>query len=440
MSTEIIGPDRIDKPVSTLAIVPKSGTITRVGRQAYTIMMMLAREQTMEDEKSGLFTAPLNSVIRGFSGSMGTFEDLKRHLRSMVTHVVEWQSPSPGETEEWGACGLLSQVSTTKKNGEIWLSWAYPPALRQEMMSPVRYAQIRRTTIAQFRTHAGLALYEICARYKDNPSHKTSKQHWHWWLPVLTGKPAPKEIKTQFRFFNRDTLKPAVEEVNEVSELNIRVIEIKVGRTIESIQFEVQLKPEISAKSAKALDLSKVARAHQLGIDPEIAEDLYIRHGELAFSKAVDRLEARLAMPGQPVLSRHAYLKSLLVAKVVDTPKPYQAAEPDAAEAVKPVVNPVHEKQANFQERESERVKVIRSEIEALDQASLEHLLGRLKQQFVEREMSAPVMKRLEEGKWQSALIMGELIRFYWKQTRGTDWTSIEELPVVERVEQAGLF
>ena len=115
MSTKIIGPDRVDKPVSTLAIVPKTGSITRVGRQAYTIMMMLAREQCVEDEKTGMFTAPLNSVIRGFSGSMGTFEDLKRHLRSMVTHVVEWQSPSPGETEEWGACGLLSQVSTVKK-------------------------------------------------------------------------------------------------------------------------------------------------------------------------------------------------------------------------------------------------------------------------------------------------------------------------------------
>jgi hypothetical protein len=257
----------------------------------------------------------------------------------------------------------------------------------------------------------------------------------------LSGKPAPKEIKTQFRFFNRDTIKPAVEEVNEVSELIVRAIEIKVGRTIEFIQFEVQIKPEMSAKSVKALDLSKVSRAHQLGIDPEIAEDLYLRFGELAFARAIERLEARLAMAGgPPVLSRHAYLKSLLVGKVLDTPKPYQAPEKETAEAAPPVVNPVFEKQASFQERESERVKAVRSEIEALDQASLEHLLERLKQQFVEREMSAPVMKRLEEGKWQSALIMGELIRFYWKLTRGTDWTAAEELPVVERIEQAGLF
>ena len=204
----------------------------------------------------------------------------------MVTHVVEWQSPSPGETEEWGACGLLAQVNIKKNNGENWLYWAYPPVLRQEILSPVRYAQIQRSTIAQFRSHAGLALYEICARYKNNPSRVTSKQHWKWWLPVLTGKPAPNEIKTEYRFFNRDTIKPAIDEVNEVSELIVSAHEFKVGRSIEFIQFEVRLKKEETVKKI-AVDLTKVARAIQLGIDSEIAEDHFIRHGELAFAKAI---------------------------------------------------------------------------------------------------------------------------------------------------------
>ena len=120
-STEILGPDRIDKPVSTLAMVPKTGAITRVGRQAYTLMMFVAREQGAEDENTGLFGAPLNSVIRGYDGSTGSVKELKKHLLSMVTHVVVWQSPSPAETEEWGACGLLSQVNLKKKNGENWI-------------------------------------------------------------------------------------------------------------------------------------------------------------------------------------------------------------------------------------------------------------------------------------------------------------------------------
>lgn len=434
MTIKTLGPDHINKPVSALAMVPKTGAITRIGRQAYTVMMLVARDQGAEDEKSRMFSAPLHSIIRGFDGSPGTIKELKKHLYSMVTHVVEWQSPSPGETEEWGACGLLAQAVLKKRGGETWLHWAYPPALREEMLSPHRFAQIRRSTIAQFRSHAGLALYEICARYKHNPSHLTSKQHWHWWLPVLTGKPVPKEIKTEFRFFNRDTIKPAIEEVNEVSELIVSVHEFKVGRSIQFLQFEVHLKPEASIKDSEPIDLSKVARAHALGIDTEVAEDLYIRYGELAFARAIERLEVRLATPGPPILSRHAYLKSLLSTQAADPPMAQRVTLPPAIAAQAAPVpvptmaesHPGERRHAKLQERESERIKSVRAEIEALDEPSLAALLGDLKAQFIAREMSRAVMQRLEDGKWQSALIMGELIRFYWKRTRGTDWSAPE--------------
>jgi hypothetical protein len=438
--TEVLGPDRIDKPVSALAMVPKTGTITRVGRQAYTLMMFVAREQGAEDQTTGLFGAPLNTVVRGYDGSTGSVKELKKHLLSMVTHVVEWQSPSPAETEEWGACGLLSQVNLKKKNGENWIYWAYPPALRQEMLYPLRYAQIRRSTIAQFRSHAGLALYEICARYKDNPSHLTSKQHWHWWLPVLTGKPVPDEIKTEFRFFNRDTIKPAIEEVNEVSELIVKVHEFKVGRTIEFLQFEVHLKQAPTAKDAKPIDLTKVARAIQLGIDAEIAEDLFIRHGELAFAKAIERLEARLSMPGAPILSRHAYLKTLLTGKAVDKPAPVEIEPAFAQVALPPKADPFQAAQEDLRKRESEKLSIVRGELLNLDQSAIDQLLAELRVDFVERGMSASVMKRLDDGKWQSALVMGELARFYWRKTRGTAWGSVDALPKAQRVEQVRLF
>jgi hypothetical protein len=438
---QIIGPDKFEKPVSALAMVPKTGAITRIGRQAYTVMMLMAREQGKEHADSGMFSAPLNTIIRGFDGTTGSSGELKRHLRSMITHVVEWQSPSPAESVEWGACALLSEVRLFKHKGESWLSWAYPPSLRMEMLNPQRYAQIRRSTIAQFRTHAGLALYEICARYKDNPSHVTSKQHWHWWLPVLTGKPTPEQIKTEFRFFNRDTVKPAVDEVNEVSELIVEVREIKVGRSVEFLQFEVRKKPETPTTEKGPINLLGVARACQLGIDPDIAEDLYLRHGEEVFLKAIERLEARLAMKGPTILSRHAYLKSLLLSRVPDESPQVQAALSAEELKIGIQVNEVQQRHERLQKSESERVALIRAEIEALNESSLTALLSGLKMHMESTGASQAVMQRLKDGKWQSALIMGALIRFYWRQSRGTEWSAPENnLPNAQRVEQGGLF
>lgn len=441
---QLVPRDTLEKSVSALAMIPKSNSITRVGRQAYTVMMLIAREQSRDKGDSEIFSTPLNSVVKGFDGAAGTVGELKRHLKSMVTHLVEWQSPSPAETIEWDACALLAHVKLHTKNGETWIDWSYAANLRQEMLSPQRYAQLRRSTIAQFRTHAGLALYEICARYKDNPSHTTSKQHWHWWLPVLTGKPVPMEIKTEFRFFNRDTIKPAVEEVNEVSELIVTAHEIKVGRSIEFVQFEVHKKTETQTVAPEALDLTEVVRAQKLGIDSDLAEDLFIRYGALLFAKALDRLASRLLMQGTPVFSKHAYLKALLsgrvIDKVQDTPTDAGSGGEEGYKPSVPYVNEALKRQDRFRENESERVKLVRAEIEALPEEELAALLAGLKVQFRLKAMSQSIMQRLEDGKWQSALVLGELIRFYWKQTRGTEWMAAEELPKVERIEQAGLF
>ena len=445
---QVIARDTLEKSVSALAMIPKTNSITRVGRQAYTVMMLIAREQSKETGEQGGFSSPLKTIVRGFEGADGTMSELKRHLRSMVTHLVEWQSPSPAETNDWEACALLAHVKLHSKNGETWIDWSYAANLRQEMLSPQRFAQLRRSTIAQFRSHAGLALYEICARYKDNPSGVTSKQHWHWWLPVLTGKPLPSEIKTQFRFFNRDTIKPAIEEVNEVSELNITAREIKVGRTIEFLQFEVKRKEEtVPAAAPAAVDISKLVRANSLGIDGDLAEDLFIRFGPLLFDAALDRLADRIQQHGPPVVSRHAYLRAILSRKT--TNQPFHGREKTRSLLVyegrddsdKPRLSEVHVQNERLKDQEAERFKTIRAEIEALSQDRLSELLESLKLHLKIKGASPSVIRRLEEGKWQSALVMGELLRFYWTQTRGTGWKSMNvTLPSVDRVEQAGLF
>ena len=416
--------NRIDKPVSTLAIVPKTGSITRIARQAYSVMMLYARDQGVEDAETGMFSLPLNQIIRGFDGSKGSSEEIKRHLKSMVSHVVEWQSPSPSETEEWGACGLLSQVNLKKRNGELWLSWAYPPVLRAEVLAPQRFAQLRRSTIAQFRSYAGLALYEVCCRYKDNPSHLTSKQHWTWWLPVLTGKPKPTEIKTQFRFFNRDTLKPALDEINEISELDVVVHEFRVGRSIEYLQFEVRQKPEAGRVRPKALELTKFARALSLGVDADIAEDLLLRHGESAFAQAVDRLELRVQNQSSDIKSRTAYLRTILT----------NLSQPEAVSPVlveervtlpsTPTVEVEHAglvAQRDEQKAGVERVRQAREELDAMSEAQLKELLAELKAQMVDQAMPQAAIKRLESGNWQSGLVLGKLISFYWRKSRGQD-------------------
>jgi hypothetical protein len=417
--------DKIRKPVSTLAIVPTSGAITRVARQAYTIMLMLAKEQGIEDSTTQMFCSPVNTIIKGFDGNIGTKVRLKADLKSMVSHVVEWQSPTEGETTEWGALPLLAEVRLKLLKGEHWVYWAYPPSLRQEMLDPQIFAKLNRSTISKFRSHAGLALYEICARYQDNPSHLTSKREWKWWVPVLTGKPLAEDSKIEFRFFNRDTIKPAVEEINEVSELIVEAKEIRVGKSIQYLQFHVRKKPTPQLERPEAIEGSALAKAEKLGIPDALAEDLWFRYGNDELLAALNKLSQRLSQIASPVRSKLAYLKAVLANRGLEE----ETAQIEASTAVQdnvpeaPRPNPAAVSQRLLQEAEQNRVAMVRGEIQAMSPEAREALMQDYKAFAIEVKKHPSIIKKIEQGEWQSGLVLGELMRFHWKKTRGTEWT-----------------
>ncbi|MDF2461905.1 MAG: hypothetical protein K0Q43_140 [Ramlibacter sp.] len=421
------------KPVSALAIVPKSSQITRVGRQAYNAMLVLAQGQ---GEGAEFFEAPLSRILTGFSAAKDTAREVKRHLRSMMTTLVEWQSPSPAETTPWKACVLLAEAHLDMVNGETWVRWAYPPTIRSELLNPQRYAQIKMQTVAQLRTHAAVALYEICARYRDNPSGVTSRQHWTWWLPVLTGAPAESR-KTEYRFFKRDYIRPAIDDINEISDLHIEVIEHKLGRSIDQIQFRVTKKPSTSSVAAgtpasEPMDVGQIVRAQALGIASGFAEDMHFRFGIAALRGALDALEKRMALKGQaPIADPAAYVRAVLNgtrAKKAAIGPPAQ--QPEAAVTVvdrspaAPAI-PVH--QANLPGDaqvawEQQRFGQLKAEVESLDDEPRSLYLQGLRAELLARGGFQSLTRRIDAGNWKSPLVLTELVAFYGRSVYGQDW------------------
>lgn len=426
----------VSMPVDALALVPQTTSITRIGRLAYNSMMYLA--QSMEADAEGMFSAPLNRILRGFGSDNRHSTELKRHLRSMLGNVVEWQSSTVGESE-WGACALLAECRITKKNGENWLAWAYPPTIRAQVMDPPRWAQVSMLSAGQLRTHAAVVLYGICARYKDNIGGLTAKQPWAWWVPVLTGSPAGRVLKTEYRFFKRDYLRPAIEDINEVTEIEVEVKEIKNGRSIEALQFLVKKKP-LSAllKSKSPSDVSQYLRATSLGVGGKEAEDLSLKYGETALANALNRMEKRL---NQPELSgvgdRHAYLVSIL--KDLTTPKPpkekgsssvtsaaskfneqsfVQVSQalagaigipgPQGVAFVSPEIQAARKSQ-----EANDRLKEVRLKLEEMTEDERNVLLDELHATFEETVVTRRLLARIKDREWRSPQVLAELLKYY---------------------------
>jgi hypothetical protein len=422
------------KPVNTLAIVPKSHKITSLGRKSYNVLLHEAQEQGLDKT---VFQAPLERIIRGVDFDSNDQALIKKHLRAMVSTTVEWQSPTTGEGSSWNVSGLLAHARLSKVRGQVWVEWSYAVNLKQELLEPTVFARLSLEIISQLRSHAGIALYEICSRYKD--IGRTSRQGWSWWRPVLSGRPEnEKTARLEYRIFKRDTLKPAIAEVNAVTDLEIELVEHKAGRFIDELQFMIRRKPQASLPLRHAnepVDLSLVARAEALGVEDSRAEELADAYGTEALRGGLDALQRRVASAyPEPLRDPYRYLKALMPGEAAKAGQGTAAAAPAATAAVPgatpPPAGTAPAPAPEQQRRQAQwaaawlrrRHEQVSTDIAAMSAGEQTRLCELLAEDMVARQVHPSIRKRLQGNGWQHPMVLHEMLRFYARAAIGEQW------------------
>lgn len=415
--------DPLRKPVNTLAIVPQSRKITVLGRKAYNVMLSIAQSQGIEKE---VYRAPLTEIVSGIDYSSNDSELIKKHLRSMASTVVEWNSPTKGEGADWTVCTLISYARIVKTGGQNFVEWDYALPLKQELLAPSVFAKLPLGMLSQMHTHAGIALYEICTRYKA--IGKTSKQNWRWWLPVLTGHPNSEKLaKTEYRFFKRDSIKPAIAEVCAITDIEIELVEYKDGKSISDLQFLVRPKAQAILqlkKIPKPVDLAIVKKAVALGIHDDKAEDLITQFGETSMIEGLIALEGRVvASFPEPVRDPYRYLKALLsggqskqVTEQTTSEKTPQALELESSKRKTEIKTAWNDEWVRRQ-----RAKVTTMLMEKSEDAITE-LTAALLESLIQTNSHPSLSKRLQTSGWDHPLVRHFMIDFYAKAAIGEDW------------------
>jgi len=414
------------KHVNAVALMPVPGgrRISLLGRRLFNVLLHRAQGEGERDE----YEARLHEVISDAAYNSNNTASIRKVLRELMSTTVEWQSPTGGEVETWDACNLLSGAGTTKdkRTGAVTIRWRYDQKVREQLLSPDRYARLSLEAITQLSTHSSMALYEICARYVDNPGHRTARQHWRWWRPVLTGA-ATDDSKAEYRFFKRDVLKPAIAEINANTNIEVRgPIEHKErdNHTIAEIQFEVYLKAVVG-EPAQALarivvdDLPAIGRAINLGLRQSEAEALIQRHGASAFAAALDELERRLKMPIDKVgavFKPGGWLRAHMLRDTRAT-APAAAPLPDGITALEVTAH----RAAWTDEWLRRRKARLQAGFAELPAAAQQTLLEAFKDELV-RTAQTQVLKRFELSGWQHRMVIAAFIRFYATATLGEQW------------------
>jgi hypothetical protein len=443
----------LHKSVIALAIVPTNRSLTVTGRKAYSVMLHLAQMQAAAGTEGpdGGFAAPLNSILRGFGATNSISSDAKKYIDQMISTKVEWRPLSKSEqqlpltfdtngkeegatapqiTDELRIFNLLAEVRIYKRAGENWVTWYYPPSIREELVSPSRWAQVDFAVLRQLTTYCAVALYEMCARYRDSPAGVTSRQHWTWWAETLRSSPTSKV--RAWRKFKNEFVTPAIKEINELGDIEIELIEFRRGREVEYVQFGVKKmarRPERIAPAAP--DVTNILRGGKLGIRDTVIEELERTYGVDAVTEGLDRYERFMSGGDRPRIGNAgAYLRTIIANKAREEAAAGQGAtsESSAQVVVEPAKTPaVARSQRDIEDAERHRrFTLIRDQFAKLEPDEQLEWVRRVRDEADATTAPSPsIMKRLARGEWQSPLVQVMVIQHYAKNELGEDWASL---------------
>lgn len=418
--------DLLKKPVNALAIVPVTRKITVLGRKMYNVMLDMSQAIGIDQD---VYRVPLTDIVSGVDYSSNDLELIKKHLRAMASTSVEWNSPTTGEGPKWTVSTLIAHATLTKERGQIWVEWSYAKPIKQELLEPSVFARLSLGMLSQMHTYGGIALYEICSRYRA--IGKTSRQEWRWWLPVLTGQPNNERLaKMEYRFFKRDSIKPAIAEINAITDIEVELVEYKAGKSINEVQFLVRQKAQtglLPKSSPKPVDLALIKRAVALGISDEKAEELLVQHGADALANGLDSLERRMATNyPEPVRDPFRYLKASLdglqLQQVADQAqgKPGDLPTIEASAIDRKKENAV--KAAWMEEWMRRQRAQVTQMLRQLSVEAISELSEQLLQKMQEMKAHPSLIKRMQTSGWDHNLVRHLMIDYFARASLGESW------------------
>lgn len=324
----VAGLRSLRKPVEAVLLKPKDGRITVLARKLFNVMV--ARAQASPVAEDEYYRIDLDDIVRDTRYNSKNIEYLTTVLNELMSTVVNWGDSPKNLVEQEGGRGrkqfkwsgatlvAFARIESKEPKGYV-LSYDFHRSMKSIFQDPVVYATISLEMNASMKSYPALVLYEIAVRYATNKDGLTAVMPWRQWIPVLTGS-TDNQDTIEYKYFSRDTLKPALKFVNESqADYEIRPLIRKVRRVVETLQFQVIRKKTLARKELKPLDGLEVSELPLLGrmlqykVSQAAGEAFLKKFGPARVNQALALLDDRVADKSQPpIRSVPAYLGVLL--------------------------------------------------------------------------------------------------------------------------------
>ncbi len=230
------------------AAIHIQNNITLLQRRAWNVLLANAYDELPFQERHRM---RIQELMRTLEFDSKNEDYLKEALEAIVSCRVKWNILDKDGEYEWGVTTLLAEAKI--KNGVC--TYAYGPTLRERLHNPHMYARISLSMQNKFDSKHAQALWELCTDYLDEVRNQGETPFiglgdFKGLLGIGNGG-----YGGEFKIINRDVIKPAIEEINTVTDFDVKAEYKKEKRKVSAVKFRVRRVEHLLGRTARQGDL-----------------------------------------------------------------------------------------------------------------------------------------------------------------------------------------
>ncbi len=220
------------------AVIHVSNTLTLLQRKASNVLLKYALPRLSDDITH---TIPLSTVAQelGWAESSNSNDELQNALRTLNTTQIEWNILGKDKRKKgWGVTTILSGAEII--DGK--LHYRYDKGMREILASPTIYARLDMEIQKSFRSKHSLALWEFFVEALCSSREREIDTGYIELTNLRKLLAAVEEYYDNFKKLNQKILKPALQEINTVSDLLVSVDYKKDKKRVIALTFHIKRK------------------------------------------------------------------------------------------------------------------------------------------------------------------------------------------------------
>jgi hypothetical protein len=224
--------------------------MTLLQRRAWNVLLANAYDELPNTDIYQIGVAELAAKL-GFNSKNESY--LEEILEALVDYKVKWNLLDKDKKEEWGVAVLLASADI--KDGIC--TYGFAPHLRLKLHNPRIYAKLNLRLQNQFTSRYALVLWEVCFDYFDTDRDQGETP----FISIETFKELlglGKDDYPIFSEFNRSVIKPAIKEINDLTNYLVKVEQRRIGRRIGELKFHIAKVKQLPVRESLFPDIENL--------------------------------------------------------------------------------------------------------------------------------------------------------------------------------------